>query len=240
MTNQEAIKWLREAEILDLASGNTKDREAVDMAISALQAQDLQPTCNQLATNVISRQAAIDVAKDLIIPGADYLQNNQAINNYVAELVRLPSAQPELIEQGAYVRGFEQGRTQGMIDAQGEKKMSRQRKVVITMTYNDLGIIIDTKAEELDLSAQPEPHWIPCSERLPDEETDVLVTRTFLGCKDGGYGNISPNTYVEVAQYFNGRWTALSDEYKVAISRHTDPVAWMPLPESYREECGNE
>ena len=30
----------------------------------------------------------------------------------------LPSAQPELIEQAAYVRGFEQGRTQGMIDAQ--------------------------------------------------------------------------------------------------------------------------
>ena len=33
--------------------------------------------------------------------------------------------------------------------------MSRQRKVVITVTYNDLGIIVDTKAEELDLSTQP-------------------------------------------------------------------------------------
>lgn len=33
--------------------------------------------------------------------------------------------------------------------------MNRQRKVVITVTYNDLGIIVDTKAEELDLSAQP-------------------------------------------------------------------------------------
>lgn len=35
----------------------------------------------------------------------------------------LPSAQPELIERTAYIRGFEQGRTQGMIDAQGEKNM---------------------------------------------------------------------------------------------------------------------
>jgi len=35
------------------------------------------------------------------------------------------------------------------------KKMNRQRKVVITTTYNELGIIVDTKAEELDLSAQP-------------------------------------------------------------------------------------
>lgn len=36
--------------------------------------------------------------------------------------------------------------------------MNRQRKVVITTTYNEMGIIIDTKAEELDLSAQPETH----------------------------------------------------------------------------------
>lgn len=33
--------------------------------------------------------------------------------------------------------------------------MNRQRKVVITVTYNDMGVIVDTKAEELDLSAQP-------------------------------------------------------------------------------------
>ena len=32
------------------------------------------------------------------------------------------SAQPELIEKAAYIRGFEQGRTQGMIDSQGGKK----------------------------------------------------------------------------------------------------------------------
>lgn len=35
--------------------------------------------------------------------------------------------------------------------------MNKQRKVVITVTYNELGTIVDTKAEELDLSAQPEP-----------------------------------------------------------------------------------
>ena len=33
--------------------------------------------------------------------------------------------------------------------------MNRQRKIVVTVTYNDLGTIVDTKAEELDSSAQP-------------------------------------------------------------------------------------
>lgn len=35
---------------------------------------------------------------------------------------KFPSAQPELIEKTSYIRGFEQGRTQGMIDSQGRKK----------------------------------------------------------------------------------------------------------------------
>ena len=34
--------------------------------------------------------------------------------------------------------------------------MNRQRKIVITVTYNDLGVIVDTKAEELNSSAQPD------------------------------------------------------------------------------------
>ena len=35
--------------------------------------------------------------------------------------------------------------------------MNRQRKVLVTVTYNELGIIVDTKTEELDSSAQPSP-----------------------------------------------------------------------------------
>ena len=35
--------------------------------------------------------------------------------------------------------------------------MNKQRKVVITTTYNEMGIIIDTKAEELGSFVQPEP-----------------------------------------------------------------------------------
>ena len=100
------------------------------------------------------------------------------------------------------------------------------------------GIVDALDAIEQLPSVQPEQRWIPVAEALPEEETDVLVTRTFLGCKDGSHGwnnHIPPSTYVEVAQYFNGEWTVLSDEYKIARNRHTNPVAWMPLPEPYQE-----
>ena len=39
--------------------------KAINMAISALQAQDLQPTCNNLATDTISRTAAIDAVEHI-------------------------------------------------------------------------------------------------------------------------------------------------------------------------------
>lgn len=46
--------------------------------------------------------------------------------------------------------------------------MNRQRKVVITVTCNGLGMIVDTKAEELDLSAQPnlQPNLQPTCNNL--------------------------------------------------------------------------
>lgn len=102
----------------------------------------------------------------------------------------------------------------------------------------------DTVADMIsDAPTIEQPHWTPCSEKLPNEETDVLVTRKFLGCKDGSHGwnnHIPPTIYVEVAQYFNGEWTALSDEYKVSRRRHTDPIAWMPLPEHIRRVNEND
>ena len=82
-----------------------------------------------------------------------------------------------------------------------------------------------------------EERWIPASERLPEEEQKVLVTRKFLGVKDraGGWNNhIAPSIYVEIAERIDDRWMADSDEYKIARSRHTDPIAWMPLPKPWK------
>ena len=78
MTNREAIEILKIERDHMTPTLITERIEAMDMAISVLQEQelsknspkldkengDLQPTCNQLATDTISRQAAIDALNE--------------------------------------------------------------------------------------------------------------------------------------------------------------------------------
>ena len=66
-------------------------------------------------------------------------------------------------------------------------------------------------------SAQPEPQWIPYSERLPEKDQICLVTDDTQRCAYE-YG-FHDETYDEE----NG-WTYLG--HKI--------IAWMPLPEPYR------
>ena len=72
-------------------------------------------------------------------------------------------------------------------------------------------------------SAQPEPQWIPCSERLPEDVEIGEEYPTVIFCtKD--------NVYVGFYEYYlGGRWWAAED-YTV-----DKVIAWMPLPEPYQE-----
>lgn len=73
--------------------------------------------------------------------------------------------------------------------------------------------------------------WIPCSERLPEPWTSVLVTYIYNGKR-----------FVEESQYTgqddergNPLFSSYADEYKVS-NAYFQKIAWMPLPEPYREE----
>lgn len=71
-------------------------------------------------------------------------------------------------------------------------------------------------------SAQPEQQWIPCSERLPELDDEVLVTddydciRHCIFCKRG-------ETWRGFVTYEEGMTI--------------DAIAWQPLPSPYREEA---
>lgn len=71
---------------------------------------------------------------------------------------------------------------------------------------------------------QQEPDWIPCSERPPEEDGRYLVT-----CKIGFSlnENMENDETVDIAFYNDGHWS------KYIL--YEDIYAWMPLPESYKE-----
>lgn len=80
---------------------------------------------------------------------------------------------------------------------------------------------------------EPDPKWIPCSEKLPKRGKDVLVTRHYLGEED----NNKSCYYTEVAARYgdddNPDWISYSDEYKIHPKNHI-VIAWQELPEPYK------
>lgn len=68
-------------------------------------------------------------------------------------------------------------------------------------------------------AVEPKQEWIPCSERLPNEDGTYLVTDEWVG-KTG-------TKYIEIEgiDFEHGRWNCLDYE-KV--------TAWMPLPKPWK------
>lgn len=84
--------------------------------------------------------------------------------------------------------------------------------------------------EELQ-PAQPEPQWIPCSERLPEDGKRVLATHL---------GGLNPDRQVIEHVYANGKFTMgwdmdMNMDSPTFGQRYMgEVIAWMPLPEPYR------
>lgn len=85
-------------------------------------------------------------------------------------------------------------------------------------------------------SAQPEQKWIPCSERLPEEYGEFLVTMTEKAkAKDLGFD--IDETYIRKMRYNSNGWQLpryIPSWINEAVK--DEVLAWMPLPELYQEE----
>ena len=104
--------------------------------------------------------------------------------------------------------------------------------------YEKIMQILDRRIKQLP-SAQPEPRWIPCSERLPEERD------WYLGIfKEPDTGWINPIPFI--CDYLLGTKTKATTKEGWILKGHTDReeyidyyfnlecVAWMPLPEPYK------
>jgi len=85
-------------------------------------------------------------------------------------------------------------------------------------------------------SAQPQ--WIPVTERLPEEDTEVLISYRYKeGEGDTDHVNIDITSYGTTC--FGGREIHTLKEWRQPFDyfhANYEVIAWMPLPESYKGE----
>lgn len=80
-----------------------------------------------------------------------------------------------------------------------------------------------------DAKKEYQSHWIPCSERLP-EENDY---NSCMECIDGAVWYFTENGAMGLGYYYEStkQWSTTDD-----LKTDGKVVAWMPLPEPYGGE----
>lgn len=173
----------------------------------------------------ISRQAAIDAVMRLSLGETDATRLAMRLCDY---LERLPSAQPERLTDD----DFETIRIH--LNAYKEKLCNQQR----WKEAEEYQRIIDRFMAFA--SAQPEPEWIPFKTRpLTEEEKEEYPEwYSILDCKlpdDGQQILISVSVHghecVQYDEFYTDDGSYLDSGYEIG----TEAVAWMPLPEPYKE-----
>lgn len=92
---------------------------------------------------------------------------------------------------------------------------------------------------------EAEPRWIPVTEKMPEENEAVNVTWV-NHLPESYYKHIKDKHFTATAVFYRGDWYWWSDtlqdylaEYGLCpiyrMDRAIEVVAWMPLPEPYKE-----
>lgn len=120
---------------------------------------------------------------------------------------------------------------------------------VFALAPNEANAIMNAFDEYVESN---EPHWIPVTERLPENNDPVNVTWVNHN-PEVYYMDIKDKPYTATAIYFRGKWfwyscviedwlaeygsnESLLANLREAVDRDIEITAWMPLPKSYKGE----
>ena len=85
--------------------------------------------------------------------------------------------------------------------------------------------------------AQPEPHWIPVSERMPEEHEWIGTKKFGTTISDEVYvtfENEKGERFCRHLQFQNGELSRYDQFHMNTWHDGSKPIAWMPLPEHYK------
>ena len=225
LTNDEAIYVLKNTAFLGWSEQAEKVSEAVWMAIDALNQlnnskDQLNNSNNQLNNSkedAISRQTAINAFYTATADGdkAEWcecvLRNVPPFDKDINVSCKDAISRQVAIDALEIIPVREFKKTDGLLDA----------LISIGQVYRAL--------KQLP-PVQPEPQWIPCSERLPEVGAFVLVSKkAFPPNVCMAHRSRDPRSGKEA---WNDMLFGKLDDDRV--------LAWMPLPEPFREEGENE
>lgn len=88
--------------------------------------------------------------------------------------------------------------------------------------------------KEVEFVKRKKGRWIPCSERLPEESGRYLVTRGLNAC-GSLWNRIYIANYSDLMGIKSEKIWWQGNVGKSDFERIDDVIAWMPLPEPYRE-----
>ena len=86
-------------------------------------------------------------------------------------------------------------------------------------------------------SAQPEPHWIPVSERMPEEHEWIGTKKFGTTISDEVYvtfENEKGERFCQHMKFQNGELSRYDQFHMDTWFKGSKPIAWMPLPEAYK------
>jgi hypothetical protein len=182
-------------------------------------------------SDLIDRQAAIDaVAEGLKRTFIEYKDVAEKLLNEV------PSAQPETHDKRTGTHACDLISRQAAIDALRAAYWDKN-----IQSAKDDPCIVDAMTDwairqiKVLPSAQPQQHWIPCSERLPEEKDAGILKKHGISKMSKivlATVEVKGERMTTTACTYDGEWDwnmkyAFPD-YKI--------IAWMPLPLPYKGE----